>query len=252
MSRFIDKLNEASRTTLQPMGFKAVPSAASKPGMLLVASLAEADVARPAEYVAGADAVLLPISMLTSKAKTIHKLSQLVPDIPWGGWLGDIYQKEAEQVVKSGGDFVVFPAADTSLAILQGEGVGRVLEVEASLSEGLLRAVNDLPVDAVLITSQHKKDYFLTWHHLMLFRCFADLLAKPLLVSIPSNVVADELQALWAAGVDGVVVKVGAEQPAGRLREVIDKLTLPSSRKRKAEAQLPYIGGEAEIEDEEE
>jgi len=65
---------------------------------------------------------------------------------------------------------------------------------------------------------------------------------------VPSNATANELQALWEAGVDGVIVEVGAGQPAGRLREVIDKLAFPSSRKREVETLLPYIGGEAEIE----
>jgi hypothetical protein len=155
-----------------------------------------------------------------------------------------------------GCDFVVFPAANTSLAIPQGDEVGKILQVEASLSEGLLRTIDELPVDAVLIAGEQAEGYFLTWHHLMLFRRFASVLTKPLLVSIPSGVTANELQALWDAGVDGVIVAVGAGQPAGGLkglRQAIDKLVFPSSRKRgKAEALLPYIGRETDVATEEE
>jgi len=108
----------------------------------------------------------------------------------------------------------------------------------------------------VLIAGEQKEGCFLTWHHLMLFRRFASLLTKPLLVSIPSNVTADELQTLWDGGVDGVVVEVGAGQPAGGLKElrrVIDKLVLPSSRKQgKPGALLPYISREKEVIAEEE
>jgi hypothetical protein len=93
----------------------------------------------------------------------------------------------------------------------------------------------------------------------MLFQRFADLLTKPLLASIPSNVNANELQALWEAGVDGVVIEVGAGQPTDRLKklhQVIDKLAFPSQRKRgKVEALLPHIARETSIvteEDEEE
>jgi len=50
--------------------------------------------------------------------------------------------------------------------------------VEAALDDGLLRAVNELPVEAVLIASEQKKGYFLSWQHLMLFRHFAGLLAN--------------------------------------------------------------------------
>jgi hypothetical protein len=146
--------------------------------------------------------------------------------------------------MKAGCDFVVFPAAKTSLAILQNEAVGRILEIEASLSDGLLRAIDALPVDAVLIADELREDYFLTWHHLVLFQHFANLLTKPLLVSIPSNVTANELQALWEAGVDGVIVEVETGR-VSKLRQAIDKLTFPSQRKRgKAEALLPRIGGE--------
>jgi hypothetical protein len=61
-------------------------------------------------------------------------------------------------------------------------------------------------------------------------------------------VTADELQALWEAGIEGVVVEVSAGQPQDRLKElrqVIDELAFPSTRQReKAEALVPRIGKE--------
>jgi hypothetical protein len=85
----------------------------------------------------------------------------------------------------------------------------------------------------------------------MLFQHFANFLTKPLLVSIPSNATANELQALWEVGVDGVIVEIEAGQPVGRvskLRQTIDKLSFPSRRKqRKTEALLPHIGQETGI-----
>ena len=159
-------------------------------------------------------------------------------------------------MTKAGCDFVVFPATNTPLAILQNNEVGMILEVEASLGEGLLRAANEMPVDAVLIAAEQRENYFLTWQHLMLFQRFADLLTKPLLVSIPSNVTVGELQALWEAGVNGVIVEVTAGQPQGRLKElrqIIEKLTFPSPRRReKVEPLLPRIGREPSIATEEE
>jgi hypothetical protein len=261
MSRFIDKLNQASQVEPQTMGFKAAQTATPKPRMLLVASLARAGVSGLADYVAGADAGLLPVPKLSSGVKTFHKISQAVSDIPWGGWLGDIGRGGIKQMAEAGCDFVVFPAANTSLDILQDDEVGRILQVEVSISDGLLRTVNELPVDAVLIAGEQETGYFLAWHHLMLFRRFASLLTKPLLVSVPSSITANELQALWDGGVDGIIVEAGAGQPVGGLKElhqIIDKLVFPSSRKRgKVEALLPHIGREtkavpAEEEEEEE
>ncbi|MDH5695022.1 MAG: hypothetical protein OEZ00_00190 [Dehalococcoidia bacterium] len=256
MSKLIDELSQLSQVGLQPMGFRAAQAVPQKPRILLIASLPQADVDRLADYVAGADAGLLQIPELSSGIKTIQHVCQAMSDIPWGGWLGDVGNEGIEQMVEAGCDFVVFPAANTSLAILQNDEVGKILEVEASLSEGLLKAVDDLPVDAVLIAGEQGKDYFLTWHHLMLFRRSADLLTKPLLVSVPSDVAAHELQALWEAGVSGVVVEAGVRQPTGRLqelRQIIDKLAFPLPRKqRKVEPLLPPIGEETETVSEEE
>jgi len=256
MSRFIDKLNQISRTGPQSMGFRRAQPVSEKPKILLVASLAEASVDGLVDYTVGADAGLLRIPKLSSGAKPLKEMSQAVSDIPWGGWSRNIDQGGIKQMVKAGCDFVVFPAADTPLALLQNDKIGKILEVESSLSEGLLRTVNELSIDAVLITAEQEREYFLTWHHLMLFQRFADLLTKPLLVSIPLNITANELQALWGAGVDGVVIEIGAEQSADRLkklRQVIDKLAFPPQRKQgKAKALLPYIGKEANIIAEEE
>jgi len=243
------------------MGFRIAQPASLKPKIQLVASLAEEGAETLADYVAGADAGLLRISKLSSGAKRLQKIAQALSDIPWGGWLQGSGRGGIKQLMKVSCDFVVFPASNTPLATFENDEVGKILELEASLSEGLLRAANELPIDAVLIASEHREDYLLTWQHLMLFQRFADLLTKPLLVSIPSKVTAGELQALWEAGVDGVVIEVRAGQPQDRLKElrqVIDKLAFPSPRKReKAEPLLPHIGGEtgivtAEEEEEEE
>lgn len=257
MSQFIDKLKKVSQAVPQSIGFRSAQPVSVKPRILLIASLAQADINDLADRVAGADAGLLPITKST-RADSLAKVSQAVSDIPWGGWLRDIASGETERVTKIGFDFVVFPPASTPLATPKDNKVGKILEVGASLSEGLLRAVDALPVDAVLVTNEQEGEYFLTWQHLMFFQRCADLLSKPLLVSIPSKVSANELQALWEAGVNGVVVGVGAGQPVERLKElrqVIDKLVFPPQReRRKTEALLPYtsISGELDITTEEE
>jgi len=248
MSRFIDKLNQVSKAAPQPIGFRAGQPASQKPKILLVASLAQTNVDNMADHVAGADAGLLHISKSGLVSEDLQRMIQAVPDIPWGGWLGDIDSEGIKRITDAGFDFVVFPAANTPLAILRSDKLGRILQVEASLKEGLLKAVDELPVDAVFIATEKEEGALLTWHHLMIFQRFADLLAKPLLISVPSSVTASELQVLWGAGVHGVIVEVGANQPEERLKELrqaIDKLTFPSKRKRgKPEALLPYINSE--------
>ena len=100
----------------------------------------------------------------------------------------------------------------------------------------------------MLVADKQEKEFSLTWHHLLLFQHFADVITKPLLVSIPSGITAKELQVLWEVGVNGVVVETGVELPGERLaaiRREIAKITFSPTRKRgKAEALLPHIGRE--------
>ena len=256
MSRFIDKLNRLSQAGSQPIGFRTAQPASSKPKIQLAASLAQESVESLVDRMAGADAGLLRISKLSSGVKYLQHISRAVPDIPWGGWLQGSSQGGVKQMTKAGYDFIVFPATSTPLAILQNDKVGKILEVEASLNEGLLRTIDELPVDAVLIASQQEGDYFLTWHHLMLFHYFADSLTKPLLAQVSSRVTANELQALWEAGVKGVVIEAGDGQSVGALatlRQAIDKLTFAPHRQRgKTAVLLPHINSETDIITEEE
>ncbi len=255
MSTFIDKLKRLSHEAPRSMGFRVTqPVSPAKPKMQLVISVTEASIKPLADYIEGADAGLLRISS-NSTAKTLQKVSQTMPDIPWGGWLQDNGLEAIKQVNQAGYDFVVFSATNTPLAILQDDAVGKIVEVEASLGDGLLRAVNKLPVDAVLVAGDPAKGQSLTWQHLMLFRRLADLLTKPLLVTIPPKVTSAELQALWDAGVNGVVVEITAEIPKDtvkELRRLIDQLTLPSPHREKIEPRLSPVVQEPNLETDEE
>ena len=256
MSKFIDKLKRVSQAAPQPIGFRRAESVAVKAKIQLVARMGAGDIENLAHCAAGADAALVAISKSGSGIEGLKKISVAMSGIPWGGWLGDVSAPKIKQMVAHGCDFVVFAASSAPIALGQNDEPGKILEVEASLDEGLLRAVNELPVDAVLIAPGQEGSGALTWYQLMRFQRFADLLAKPLLVSAAPDVTADELLMLWGAGVDGVVVEAGAEGVKG-LREVIDKLTFPTPRKReKREALLPGTeresGAVAEAEEDEE
>jgi hypothetical protein len=238
MSRFIDKLKQASGSG-QPMGFRAAETVASKPRMLLVAAVAQADAEHLAGIVAGADAGLLAMTKLSSGVKALQQAAKAVPGIPWGGWLKEVGR---EGVGKVAADFIVFTAERALLAMLDDKGPGRILEVENSLEPSLLKAADDLPVDVVFVNAGDEP--LLTWRDLMLFQRCANILGKPLLVSVPPQVTTAELGALWQAGVGGVVVKAGTDERVAEIRQMLDRL--PSStagKKTKAGPLLPRIGG---------
>ncbi len=242
----------------RPMGFRH-ETVVAKPRLLLIASLAQVGAGNLAELVDGADAGLLAITKPASGIKALEEIVQKVPDIPWGVWLDSISQPDTKKTEKAGVDFLLFPAVKMPLSILGAGKLGKVLAVEASLDSGLLRTVNELPADAVFAIS-HQGETSLTWQHLMLFRRLADLLVKPLLVPALPSVTIDELQALWEAGVDGVVVEVAPGKPEGgcqKLRQMIDSLVPPVKHKRmKTRALVPQVREEAapipeEVEEEE-
>ncbi|MFC2006704.1 hypothetical protein ACFLUQ_00860 [Chloroflexota bacterium] len=229
----------------QPMGFRRTAADSLEPKIQLVASLAEESIEGLAGYAAGIDAGVFRVSKSFPTSKAIRKISQAMPDVPWGGWLEGSSQVGIKEMVKVGCDFLVFPA-DTPLAILQNEEVGKILELEASLSEGLMRATSGLSIDAVSIAGEQKEGYPLTLKHLMLFQRLADLATKPLLVPIPANVTAGELQALWRAGVDAVIIAITPGQPnrVKELRQLIDSLNFPLPRRRqKVDVLLPRATG---------
>jgi hypothetical protein len=245
VSQFIDKLKQVL-TGGPPMGFRATVAKASKPRMLVVVAVAQGDAGRLAGIVAGADAGLLSMAKLSSGAKALQQASEAVPDIPWGGWLREAGK---EGIGKVAADFIVFTAERTLLAMLDDKEPGKILEVEPSLEPGLLKAVDDLPVDAVFATGGDEP--LLTWRDLMLFQRCANILNKPLLVSVPPQVTAAELGALWRVGVRGVVVQAGAEGRIAEIRQMLDKLPSPPAGK-KVEPLLPRIGGGTGVVSEEE
>lgn len=251
MSKFIDKLSQAAQDTPEPMGFRKQTQVAPRAGLLLVASLTQTNLEGAARF---ADALLVRISDYAEAA--LQKISKSAAERPWGAWVESDSRTVIKRVAKAGCDFVVFPAVDTPVDVFEKDEPGRIIQVDLTLGEGFLRAINGLPVDAVLAVRKEEAGEFVSWHNIIVFQRFGDLLAKPLLVSVPASVTDRELQALWDVGVSGVVVELG-EAPTERLQELrqaLDQLT-PSPRKRgKLEALLPMMGGseEAEVEEEEE
>lgn len=244
MSSFIDKLNRLSRGEHQPIGFGIRQSATPGLKIQLVAGLAQENTGSATESIIGADAGILRISKSGTAAESLKELTAAVPDTLWGVRLPGNIRGEIKQLSGAGCDFIIFPA-DTPITVTGNDEMGRILEIEPSLNEGLLRTVNELPVDAVLIVDEEKKGNSLTWHQLMLIQRFSDLLIKPLLIQSPAKLTGSELLALWEAGVSGVVVETDGQDRIKKLRQEIDKTDFPSQRRReKSEAVLPRTGRE--------
>src|SRR4030043_144071 len=245
MSRLIDGLKKLSQTEPQPMGFRASRKAEATPTILIIAGLELDMTGSPVKSISGADAMLLHAANSKLTAITLQKMVKPLKDIPWGIYLEE-GGKEPTAPVKAGCDFVVFSPTSRIPAVPQDEKLGRILQVESSMDDGLLRAVNDLPADAVLLTDTLENDR-LVWHQLMIFRHLSTFISKPLIVPVPATITEVELKALWDAGIDGVLVEVDATQGGDltELHETAGKLPPRSARKRgKMDVLLPRMAGE--------
>jgi HAMP domain-containing protein len=220
------------------MGFTARREAEAKRGLQLVVLLPEDASTVPA----GVDAGVLRLSGLKTGAAALKKASQAAPGVPWGVWPVSV-EIDRERLLKLGADFLIFAAGDAAISLPADDETGILVQIDTAMPENLLRALNELPVDAVLLTPAEAEIRPLLWRELMLIHRFASLVAKPLLVSVPPGMEAGELQLLWEAGVEGVVAEAGAGAPLDeieRLRQAIDGIQPHPPRKRpKMEPVLP-------------
>jgi hypothetical protein len=245
MSQLIEKFQKASSGIAQPMGFRTARPAARVPRLLLIAGLQGALPDKPGDYIDGADAVLLRLAEAPGE-KALRKMAGSLDGIPLGLYLEDNSDGLSEKAGESGLDFVVFSTAGSVAAIPGDKKVGKVLEVDSAMDDSLLQAVNDLPVDAVLLADGPENGHLL-WHQLMIFQHLANLIPKPLVIPTPIDFSAGELKALWDAGVDGVLVATDIEKPGGfkELRQAIDGLPPRTGRKSgRTHALLPRPAGE--------
>ena len=247
MSKLLEKLRQVSRGSIQPLGFKVATSTSKSPKMVLIACLPEGNARAAAATKESADAVLV------KGAQSLEKLVASLGEATWGAALDEYTEEETATLKGKGCDFLVFDAAKAPPTLLREEELGKIVEIDPSMADGLVRAIEQLPIDAVLIGGEPS----LSVHRLMVCQHMANLVRKPLVASAPLDMSKEDLEALREAGMAGVVVNAeeDANEGLSRLRQTIDALP-PSRRKRqeKAEALLPYIvpAETAEAQEEEE
>ncbi len=246
MSKFIDKLKSRTQLLPAPIGFgKAVIQ--EEPRILLIAAVSQTD--NVVDLVKGTDVGLLIADRPSSLTKNLPKLAKAVPDVLWGGWLNNPRWDEIENM-KNEADFIIF-SPEMPLIDLPAD-LGRILAIDASFTDTQLRAIDELPVEAVLFTVKPDK---LNWQYLITLQRLDNIIAKPLLAIVPADITGKGLQSIWSVGVDGVVIEVNGGS-ANRLKELnreIEKMVFPLPRKsKKMDVMLPFISQQSPAETEEE
>jgi hypothetical protein len=257
MSKLLEKLERISEGSSQPLGFGPAVTRTKIAQMLTIASVPAGNAQLiTAATDEGADALLLTVENLEKDSKALAKMNRAKAEIPWGVSLGAASKEDVAQLIELGCDYVIFNPAQTAATVLIEERIGKVLKIDASLPENLVKAINRLQVDAVLLSLAGEDESTFTVHQLMVLERLAGSTGKYVLVTIPSGLSTGDVEILWGLGVRGVVVNITGEKSEQRLsqvKEAIQKLpTTHKKSKEKFRATLPAAGRSPEKETQEE
>lgn len=248
MSRFLDKLERIWAGKAQPIGFGTQTAKAKSPAMAIVTRLSpgEPDMAALSGE-EGADALLVSIDDLERGAETLSRVSQVAGDIPLGVSVQTVTKDDVEQLIELGCDFLLFNANEVPAAILSETRIGKVMEVDPSLSDSLARTIARLPIDAVFFSAEQQP---LSVRQLMDYARLASLVGKPSLVALPAALRREDIEGLWQAGVRGLVLPL-ERQRLSQVKEMIQALPPTTKRTGKGmDALLPAVELPSEEEEE--
>lgn len=236
MSKLIQKLERVSQGKVQRIGFGVAAPSKTTP-LVLVARLPQAntDLAILATE-KGADAVLVLMGNLKQEADTLSRIIQRASDAPLGVSLERATGEEVMQLIEMHCDFLIFGEKRTSSAVLSGEGIGKVVEIDPSLPDNIVRTIDRLPIDAVLLSEVMEGESALTVHQLMLCQRITSLVRKPVVVSVTPPLREGDLEALLETGVTGLLVRMEGDHPGemlSQMRRAIE--ALPPLRKKPRE-----------------
>ena len=240
MSKFLDRLEQISRSAPAPLGF-GVTRAQKTPAMALVGLVTE-------DYSSGMgtiselalDAALIVGSGDTS---TFAELAQpLGGRVPCGVRLGSLTEEEPQAYQDSGCDVLAFPLEGTSVAAVVSEEMARVLCLDVGIEESELRAIATLPVDALLLTMADRSGPWTLGDLASLGAISRRVGDKFILVEVSETPGKKELEALRGMGVHGLVLDVGkvsSEALAGLKRDLLELPRPSPGRRRRSDAIVP-------------
>ena len=233
MGKLTDKLEQTARGGVQPIGFAAA-RVEKTPSMLLLAKVSASGPGLKAAVEASVDGALLIPGAKRSMQSAVKALGALT----WGIWLD-----EAQAELPPGADFQVFVSDASPLAAIGGEEQTSVMLVSPDLDDEVLRAIDDLPVDAFLVSLAGEGA--LTVRSLLRLARVGGVTSKWLLLHLSEAPTAHEAEQLRAAGVSAIVLDADGAS-ADDLRQARKTLLdLPSASKRSKErrtATLPSPG----------
>jgi hypothetical protein len=238
MSKFLDSLEQISVNAPPPLGF-GIRREQRPPGMALIVQISS-------DHAAGCDGVsdLAPQAVLLAGIDDLAALKKLesgLPSIPWGIRAGSLTEDAVNGYKEAGCDVLAFGLEETPGSVINSDELGRVLCLDPSTDERQLRAINPLPVDAVLIDVASQKGSW-TLADLTNITAISSRVNKYILVSISETPSPKDLEVLRDVGVHGLVADVGSVSMDSLTQLKSDLQAMPRpqpGRKNRSSAVLP-------------
>ena len=237
MSKLIERLEKLDAPSLQPLGFGAIRTQ-TKPASMLLIALADAEVTETLTRLQVEFCVLAAPSIADGEA-----VNNNLGDVLWGLWPGTVAKESLDDLKEQGGDFFIFSELDAPAEVLAGEELGRLIAIPADFPEELGRSLEEIPVEAVLLTGLEDAEP-LSVKNLMQVRSIRD---HHLEAFAPADVSPAEPGRVDCApgctGVQAIVLDVRQMQveDALRVKEAIDNLPPRKTKRDQPAPTLPRM-----------
>lgn len=258
MSRLIDRLDHIARGAPVALGFAT--SAVNRERIPSLALLAWVSAPKK-NTITALSKVQVDAFILSQRSQETKELEQEVnplEGLTWGVAVEALEREQREAYKAKGSDFIVFGIEGTQADALEEGDTARVLRIPADLEESILRSLEDLPVDVILLQRPGAEGP-LTLEHLLAISNVRATMSRYLLLEWDGELTARDLEQLRDLGVDGIVLDASkaAATTFKTLHELIDGL--PKRRpkgEQRSMAVLPRMsrmpGGRSRTEEEEE
>ena len=221
MSKLLERLEQVNKGPVRALGFAPRRETETLPTMLLLAWADGASKQKLSKVSSGADALVLPLSALESSPSKSAPPEGAVWGIAFDTADGNLVEIAKEK----GGDFVIFNLDGVLVDYLSEGDVARVLQIHANLDDSLMRGLEDLPVDVILLKRPEPQGP-LSLTHMLAISNVRSAISRYMLLEWDAGLTSHELEQLNDMGIDGIVANLGKMSPSaiGKLKENIDKL----------------------------